>query len=310
MKAYVSEIVFNYVNSWGSWLKSEKRYSQNTVVAYYNDISNFFVFMHKYFGAKVDISGLQKLKLRNFRAWLAFRNSSGKFSTSSTIRSISVLKNFFRYLNKYHNIDNTEVFLLSSPKTIKPLPRALSVEDTFFAIENIQEVSDINWINLRDKAIIMMLYGCGLRISEALSFTLNDITPDYSSILILGKGKKHRELPLLAEVKDAIFSYIKKCPYPISDGDRIFLSIRGKALYDSAFRKQLKILRDSNGLPQHMTPHAFRHSFATHLLSESGDLRTIQELLGHENLSTTQRYTKIDTKRLFAEYSRYHPRND
>lgn len=309
MKAYVNDHLFSYITSWISWLKSEKRYSSHTIKAYHNDLLNFFVFMKNYRGSKMDIVCMKSLRVRTFRAWLASRSYSGKFSSSSTVRAVSVLRNFFRYLNKYHSLDNTEVFLISSPKSEKPLPRALSFEDTFLAIKHISGISDKEWINLRDKAILMIIYGCGLRISEALAFTPEDASSDFSFISVLGKGNKRREIPILRPVKEAIFAYIEKCPYAIGKGDRIFLSVRGKILHDSAFRKQLKILRELNALPEYTTPHAFRHSFASHLLSEGADIRVIQELLGHENLSSTQRYTKIDTKKLFSEYSKHHPRS-
>jgi integrase/recombinase XerC len=176
------------------------------------------------------------------------------------------------------------------------------------SISNIREITDQEWIGKRDTAILMLLYGCGMRISEALSLTLHEIISCGASIKITGKRDKERVLPILLIVKEAIDEYVQFCPHHIENDGALFLSVRGKPLQQRSFRKQVQILRAYMGLPETTTPHAFRHSFATHLLAKDVDLRSIQLLLGHESLATTQIYTAVDTQHLLDAYNKSHPR--
>jgi integrase/recombinase XerC len=199
------------------------------------------------------------------------------------------------------------VFSIKVPRLNKPLPKALNEEDTAIALDEVGNIALLPWVGKRDKAILILIYGCGLRISEVLSMTKKQINDDV--LIITGKGKKQRLVPKLAIINNSLKDYLDNCPYLFNNEDKIFVGVRGKALNPGLFQRHIRTLRIRLGLKDATTPHAFRHSFATHLLSEGADLRSIQELLGHESLATTQRYTAVDTKRLLDVYNKSHPRN-
>lgn len=204
---------------------------------------------------------------------------------------------------------HSAIFHVRMPKLSKPLPKALSADQSMQAVMGIGTLHEEPWVAQRDTALLMLIYGCGLRISEALSLRVGDLPPAGSSLRIHGKGNKERVVPLLAIVRDAIDTYLGLCPHhnPRNPKADIFVGVKGGTLQPAIFQKQLRHLRSWLGLPESATPHAFRHSFATHLLATGGDLRDIQELLGHESLSTTQRYTHVDSERLLAAYRDAHP---
>lgn len=291
------------------WLKSltlERNLSSLTASSYLSDVFYFISFMNTHLGTTMKLDTLDKLTVNDLRAWLAERNATGHQSTSNS-RAISALKNFFRYLKKSHGLDNTSVFSIKLGRVTKPLPKALARETALAALDVIESIPVENWVGKRNVAILMLMYGLGLRISEALGVTLDDWTAHNGEFLmVMGKGKKQRNLPVLPKVKQAVLEYINSCPYDISKG-RMFLGVSGKELNPDVFRRDVRNLRGCMSIPNFATPHSFRHSFATHLLSEGGDLRMIQELLGHENLSTTQRYTKVDSDTLMASYLQFHP---
>lgn len=295
--------------AWGDALLHIRRVSPHTHLAYHQDLSEFLHFLHRYLGeGELTLAQLAVIDQRTLRSWLAGRQQAG-FTSSSTARAIASIRNFYRYLSREKAIENTAVLNLRGPKLKKPLPKALNQQDSLSAINSIGELSDEPWIAKRDWALLSLIYGAGLRISEALSLTVKDIKSSFTSIRIKGKGNKEREVPLLPEVKKALESYIGICPYLKGGGDTLlFIGARGGALQSAVFRKQIRVLRAQLGLPDSVTPHAFRHSFATHLLAGGGDLRSIQELLGHESLSTTQRYTQVDTARLLSVYKDAHPK--
>lgn len=290
---------------WQDWLRDVRRASEHTITAYHIDISHFLRFLSTHLGDKVTLKHLGKLETRDIRAWLATR--AGEFESTSTARALSTVKSFFRYLEKQGHVKNAAIFHIRGPKLKKSLPKALVEEQASEALAAIGALQDEPWVAKRDLALLTLIYGCGLRISEALSLTTKDI-PKGDSITITGKGNRQRLVPILPIVKTAIDDYMKACPYRFSKGSPLFIGKRGKLLDPAIFQKQLRKLRVQINLPETATPHAFRHSFATHLLSAGGDLRSIQELLGHASLSTTQRYTHVDKDRLLKAYSSAHPR--
>ncbi len=290
---------------WEEWLTNVKRASRHTVISYLNDIHHFFAFLSAHLGERVRLSHLQALKSRDIRAWLASR--AGEYEAASTARALSTIKNFFRRLEKQGKIENAAVFHIRSPRLKKPLPKALGEEQAGEALAGITALQEEEWIGARDLALLTLIYGCGLRISEALSLRYGDI-PKGDSIIITGKGNKQRMVPVLPVIKEAIQTYVATCPYPLAADSPLFIGKQGKKLDPGVFQLQIRKLRRALNLPESATPHAFRHSFATHLLSAGGDLRSIQELLGHASLSTTQRYTHVDKERLLKAYGKAHPR--
>jgi len=293
------------IRAWESWLRDVKRASEHTVISYQTDLTHFLNFLSEHSGGRVGFSELRNLENKDLRAWLASRTDT--FEAASTARALSTIKNFFRYLEKQDRIKNAAVFHLHGPKIKKSLPRALGQIQAAEAMQTIGTQHEEDWVNKRDLALLTLVYGCGLRISEALSLTAKD-TPLSDAITITGKGNKQRMVPVLPIVKEAIADYMAACPYPLDPTSPLFLGQRGKKLDPAIFQLQLRKLRAQLNLPESTTPHAFRHSFATHLLSAGGDLRSIQELLGHASLSTTQRYTHVDKDRLLKAYEDAHPR--
>jgi integrase/recombinase XerC len=291
-------------NEWQGWLRDIKRASNHTIISYQNDLRQFFGFLSEHHGDKVTLKHLAALETKDFRAWLASRLDAFEFT--STARALSTLKSFFRWLEKQGKIKNESVFHIRSPKIKKPLPKALAEEQSEAAMASIGSTHKEEWVNKRDLALLTLIYGCGLRISEALSLKRSTMPAD--SIVITGKGNKQRVVPVLPVVKEAIEDYLTSCPYILEPASPLFLGVRGKKLDAAIFQREIRLLRQALGLPESTTPHAFRHSFATHLLSAGGDLRSIQELLGHASLSTTQCYTHVDRDRLQKAYKAAHPR--
>jgi integrase/recombinase XerC len=298
-----SDELASLAREWERWLADIKRASRYTIISYQNDLSQFFGFLSAHQGGKVTLKQLAAIEPKDIRAWLASR--LGEFEPTSTARALSTLKSFFRWLEKQGKIKNESVFHIRSPKLKKPLPKALAEEQSAAALAGIGSAHKEEWVNKRDLALLTLIYGCGLRISEALNLTRAQVA---DSIVITGKGNKQRVVPVLPVVKTAIEDYMSACPYPAEKDSPLFLGARGKKLDAAIFQREIRLLRQALGLPESTTPHAFRHSFATHLLSAGGDLRSIQELLGHASLSTTQRYTHVDRDRLQKAYSAAHPR--
>lgn len=286
-------------SAWQSWLLGQRNYSAKTAESYGTDLRKFLHFLFEYHEAEAGIKTLERLEVKDFRAWLAKRKNDG-FDQTSNARAISSVRSFFKFLEKQGTLKNDAIAAIKVGGRGKKLPKALSVEQVMHAIDE----SEGEWEELRDKAIITLLYGGGLRISEALGLNYNDVD-DAEVIKIRGKGNKERLVPILPEVKKAISSYKNACPYR---GEALFYGSKGKRLRPEIVQKKLRNYRGLLGLPDHATPHALRHSFATHLLAEGADLRSIQELLGHASLATTERYTHIDSKRLMEGYKKAHPR--
>lgn len=294
------------VNSWQTWLVSERRVSDHTVSAYQSDLFVFLSFLNDHLGGPPDLAQLSGLKASDFRAYLARRSGKGLAKTS-TARALSVVRNFFRFLAKRGLAENAAVLSIRSPKTPKSVPKALTIVEAEDLLEAAGDFANEPWISARDIALFTMLYGCGLRISEALDLNQSQV-PRGETMTVLGKGGKQRLVPVLPAVRKAVEDYIARCPYqPGLDGP-LFIGARGKRLSPSMAQKNMRVLRGYLGLPETATPHALRHSFATHLLASGGDLRAIQELLGHASLSTTQRYTDVNVEQMMDVHRRAHPR--
>jgi integrase/recombinase XerC len=291
---------------WLEWLANERRASRHTIAAYGRDLGFFFAFLADHLGAPADLAALKDLRAADFRAWLAARVTSDHVAASNA-RALSVLRNFFRWLDRQGLVHNPHVAGLRTPKLPRAVPRPLSEPDAAAAIDAIENLSEEPWIAARDTALLTLLYGAGLRIDEALSLDRR-VLPLSDSLTVLGKGRKQRVVPLIAGVREAIADYVARCPYQPGPEGPLFIGARGKRLQAGIVQKQVRKLRAWLGLPETATPHALRHSFATHLLAAGGDLRAIQELLGHASLSTTQRYTAVDAERILAVYDQAHPR--
>lgn len=296
----------DYIKSWKDWLTFEKRFSAHTLAAYESDFEQFCQFMLNHLGEELTIGHLLDLTITDFRSWLAFRHQE-EFDFASTARALSTLRNFFRYLDRKHHKQNSAIFNIRTPKQKHHLPKALAIEDALNATQSIARLSNTDWTGKRDAALLLLLYGCGLRISEALSITKQDLQHK-THLTIMGKRQKQRQVPLLPIVTQALENYLNACPHFIDNNDPIFVGTRGGKLNAGVFSQQLQLVKQYLGLPENTTPHTFRHSFATHLLSGGVDLRTIQELLGHASLSSTQRYTYVDSEKLMNAYQSAHPR--
>lgn len=293
------------IGDWLSWLTHEKRVSDHTYAAYARDLTRFLAFMTEHLGAPPDFTALSGLGAGDFRSYLAQRTNAG-IARSSIARGMSVLRSFFRFLDRAGLAHNPAVRAIRSPRLPQATPRPLDPEDALDVIKEVGLLSDEPWIAKRDVALFSLLYGCGLRIAEALGLNRGDL-PTGDVMVITGKGGKQRIVPLLPVVISAIEDYLAACPFKGNDRP-LFFGARGGRLNPGVVQRQMRRLRAILGLPESATPHALRHSFATHLLSAGGDLRSIQELLGHESLSTTQRYTKVDADRLIKVYDASHPR--
>lgn len=297
----VSEVI----EQWKQYLKLQKNYSNHTLISYIFDLQHFIEFIVNYHSEAVTIDSLANVDIRLMRGWLSKRRRDN-YIAASTARALSSVKNFYKFLEKNYSKNCHIVFSIRSPKKAKALPKALSQNEANIAIKHIDEFNNSLWIDLRNKALLVLIYASGIRISEALSLTKNHLkNPDF--IKIVGKGNKERLIPWIDQAKDLITQYIASLPYSIGDEDLIFRGKQGKPLQAPVFTRELIKLRRLYGLPEHLSSHAFRHSFATHLLENGADLRSIQELLGHKSLSTTQVYTKVNLKHLENIYNSSHP---
>ena len=293
---------------WGRYLSVEKRLSDNTLEAYQRDLRQFLKFMTSHLGSPPDMAAIGQVAPLDVRAFLAARRRNGTGSRSLA-RQLAALRSFSRYCSR-RGLPSSDAFdAIHAPRQKRALPRALSVSEAGSLLETATALEDENWIGLRDQAVLTLLYGGGLRISEALRLNKADAPVAGAVLRISGKGGKERIVPVLPAVSDAIRVYMDACPYHLEDEQPLFRGARGGPLQPAIVQKAVRRLRSALGLDEKTTPHALRHSFATHLLGNGGDLRTIQELLGHSSLSTTQNYTHVDTERLLDVYQSAHPRS-
>lgn len=289
-------------------LSGERRLSEKTVEAYQRDIAAFLGFTAQHQDAQVNLQTLAALKPTDFRAYLAFRRRGDTpLSASSIARQLSALRTFFRYIERRWDVRNDGLALIKGPRAKRPLPKALSVSGAAAMVEGEILETSAPWIEARNNAVLILLYGAGLRISEALSLTPAQL-PLKDAMTITGKGGKSRLVPILPVVAEAVARYAKICPFVVAPEASLFRGARGGPLSPRIIQLEMKKLRSALGLSESATPHALRHSFATHLLAGGGDLRTIQQLLGHESLSTTQRYTDVDAGALMKVHRAAHPR--
>lgn len=294
------------VGLWAAWLTGERRASAHTIAAYGRDLAAFLDFLTEHLGAPPNLAAFAALRPADFRAYLARRASTG-IERSSAARNMSVLRNFVRFLQRRGLATTTALSALRAPKLSPAVPKPLSVEDALATVDVAAELAAKDWMGKRDTALFALMYGCGLRLSEALGLRAAE-APTGEMLMVTGKGGKSRQLPVLPAVREAIADYLAACPYALGADDPLFVGARGGPLHPRLVQAQMQAVRGHLGLPATATPHALRHSFATHLLGAGGDLRAIQELLGHASLSTTQRYTSVDTERLLAIYNDAHPR--
>lgn len=295
------------VEDWLANLIAERGLSSATCDAYRRDLAQFMAFLKSHLGHAPCLGDLARLDARAFRAFLARRRKSDVVSRSLA-RSLSALRTFFRWLEKEEKLENRAVLQVARPKIPHSVPKPLTVESAASVVEP-ESQHAVEWVAARDTAVMLLLYGAGLRISEALSLTPNTAPLNGRDVMhIKGKGGKERLVPALAIISEAIAKYIALCPFPLSGDGPLFLGARGGPLSPRLIQLAMERMRRDLGLPETATPHALRHSFATHLLSAGADLRQIQELLGHASLSTTQVYTEVDRERLLAVYDQAHPR--
>ncbi|GAN80896.1 tyrosine recombinase XerC [Acidocella aminolytica] len=289
-----------------SWLGAERRAGAMTVETYARDVQAFFSFCAEHTGETPSVNRLGTLRAADFRAFLA-RAAAGGDINATRARKLSALRTFFRYLHQRHGVDGTQLSLIARPRPKRPLPKALTPNDALTVTHDIGEATDTALEQARDTALMALLYGAGLRIAEALALNVGHIPAADDALRVTGKGNKQRIVPLLPAVRAAISAWLKLHPNPGREKP-LFTGVRGGRLNASVVQKHLRDFRRQSGLPEHATPHALRHSFATHLLAGGADLRSIQELLGHASLSTTQRYTDVETSQLMDVWRRAHPR--
>ena len=286
------------------YLAIQKKYSSHTVSSYEDDVLDFCNFLYFVKGKKISVEVFENLNASDYRGWLAKRLDN--HCNSSNARALSALKSMFSYWNKNNLIINDNISKIRSPKIPKAIPKSVDEVDINEIFAEISSFSKVEWCVKRDEALLLLIYGCGLRISEALSLKIEDINANF--ITVKGKGNKERMVPLLKMVKSNIEKYLKICPFKFDDKGPIFVNQKGGEYSRRSFSGLVANIRRNLNLSDTITPHAFRHSFATHLLESGVDLRSIQQLLGHESLSTTQRYTKVDRARLIGEYQKFNLR--
>ncbi|MBB3463525.1 tyrosine recombinase XerC [Rhizobium sp. BK377] len=294
-------------SAWLENLARERRLSGHTLDAYERDTRQFLTFMTGHLGGPTTLRDIETLRPADFRAFLAARRKEGS-GARSVARNLAGIRSLLRYLEKKGLVNAAGAGAVRSPKQPKSLPKPLSDRQAITVVSNEAQLHDEPWIAARDAAVMTLLYGCGLRISEALDVTPPDIRGDTTTLRITGKGNKTRLVPLLPIVFEAVEKYRALCPFHLDEGEPLFRGARGGKLQPAIIQRAMQKLRSAFGLPETATPHALRHSFATHLLAGGGDLRTIQELLGHASLSTTQVYTGVDASRLLEVYDKAHPR--
>jgi integrase/recombinase XerC len=296
-------------NAFLDWLQQERHAAANTIEAYGHALAGLLGFLTRHLGGEPDLSALAGLRAADIRAWLASLANDG-LAAASRAQHLSAARGFFRYLNRRHGLDISAIRLVSTARVRPALPRALTVDQAREITERVGEVADQAALQARDTAFFSLLYGCGLRIAEAIGLNVPDAValPISRSLRVIGKGSKTRLVPVLPAICSAIDAWLALHPNRQSDGP-LFVGARGKRLDPAVAQKVLRTYRRLAGLPEHATPHALRHSFATHLLAGGSDLRSIQDLLGHATLSTTQRYTAVDDAGLIAVWQKTHPRS-
>ncbi|UOA26614.1 tyrosine recombinase XerC [Pseudosulfitobacter sp. DSM 107133] len=302
----ISPAARDALETWLDHQRALKGAAANTITAYAGDLGDFLAFITHHKGSPQGLGALSHITISDMRAWMAHTRSED-VGPRSLARKLSAVKSFYRWLAAREGFEPTAVLSTRAPKYTRKLPRPLAVDAAHDMVETIGMQSTTPWVGLRDIAVLTLLWGCGLRISEALSLRGGD-APLPQVMRITGKGNKERIVPVVAAAQQAVDAYIAACPHILQDDQPLFRGVRGGALAPRAIQKAMESARMQLGLPATATPHAMRHSFATHLLNAGGDLRSIQELLGHASLSTTQAYTAVDSARLMDVYNSAHPK--
>ncbi|MFC3123897.1 tyrosine recombinase XerC [Pseudoroseomonas globiformis] len=293
--------------AWLDWLAHERRASPHTLAAYGADLSDFLGFLTRHLGGEPDLAALGSLRPADLRAFLAERATRDGVGNATRARQLAAVRGFFRFLARHHGLVPLALAGLRGPKVVQPAPRPLTAEQAREVADATGSVENTPLLAARDKALFTLLYGCGLRISEALALDVRNAPRAGTGLRVVGKGSKERVVPVLPAVASAIGTYLALRGHPAPESP-LFLGARGERLNPAVAQKALRDYRRLAGLPESATPHALRHSFATHLLGAGGDLRSIQELLGHASLSTTQRYTSVDAVKLLETWQKAHPR--
>jgi len=295
--------------AWLDHIGLQRRVSDKTVDAYDRDVEQFLRFLTAYRGEPPGLADIADLKPTDIRGFMAHRRREDAVGGRTLARGLAGIRSFFRFLEKQGLANPAALSAVRPPKESRPLPRPLPASQARDVTRTENSLHDEPWIAARDAAVLTLLYGAGLRISEALSMQREDVPkPNQKSMRVIGKGGKERIVPILPVVVTAIKHYIAECPYALTEGEALFRGARGGPLRARLIQGALQKMRSALGLADKATPHALRHSFATHLLEAGGDLRSIQELLGHASLSTTQIYTAVDTSHLLDVYRKSHPR--
>jgi integrase/recombinase XerC len=298
---------------WLAHLAHERRFSPRTLESYGASLRSYLAFIERHRGEPPTADALGQVTAADLRAFLAFRRQGGEegekaLSPRSVSQTLSAVRAFYKWLDRRMGVAAPAIALVRGPKVRPGAPRPVTEDQAVGLIGEAEADEDREpWETTRDAAVLTLLYGCGLRISEALSLTRAD-TPLGEAVRITGKGGKTRLVPVLPAVREAVDAYLASVPFGLAPEDALFRAKRGGPLGPRAVQALMARLRGRLGLPQSATPHALRHSFATHLLAAGADLRAIQELLGHASLSTTQRYTEVDAARLLSAYVKAHPR--
>ncbi|TYC49459.1 tyrosine recombinase XerC [Rhodobacterales bacterium] len=296
------------VGQWLDHLSDERRLSDKTLLAYERDLRQFLRFLTNHLGGAPCLKDVADLRPADFRGFLASRRRQG-VQSRSLARGLAGIRSFLKFLERRGEVNAAASAAVRPPRQSRSLPKPVSSRDAVELTRGDMAMESEAWIEARNAAVLTLLYGCGLRISEALSLTGSMAPkPGTRTMRIIGKGRKERIVPILPAVCDAVALYMKLCPYPVTADGPLFMGARGGPLNPRLIQLAMEKLRGALGLPDTATPHALRHSFATHLLAGGGDLRTIQELLGHASLASTQIYTEIDSAHLLSAYDKAHPR--
>lgn len=291
---------------WLTHVTAIRGQSEKTVNAYRHDVSGYLGFLTNHLGGQLGKSALSAITITDMRSWMAYERRRG-LNARSLARALSAVKSFYRWLSETEGLEVTSVLATRAPKFKAGLPRPVTATDAKTMIDTAEFQTTEGWVGARDTAVLTLLYGCGLRISEALGLSFQQ-APLPEVLKIRGKGNKERIVPVIPAARSAVAEYLRLCPHSHAPDTPLFLGVRGKQLNPRHIQKVMEQVRLQLGLPASATPHALRHSFATHLLEAGGDLRAIQELLGHASLSTTQAYTAVDQARLMEVYKKAHPK--
>ena len=302
----IQPATIDLIESWLTWLKALGGRSDKTINAYRSDLLKFIKFLANHYQSNISPNELKEIEMLDMRSWLAFERTNGVTSRSVS-RKLSAIKGFFLWFSEKEGFEPSSILTIRPPKYNSKLPRPIEKDAAKKLIATVELQHEVNWVSARDSAILILLYSCGLRISEALSLTYLDY-PLPAVLRITGKNNKERIIPVLKIAKDAVKSYVRLCPFSVDKTGPLFVGVRGGVLNPRIIQKVTEQARQQLGLDKTVTPHAMRHSFASHLLEAGGDLRAIQDLLGHSSLSTTQNYTAVNKESLMSVYKNAHPK--